>query len=148
MATQFLSCSSCHKRFPTHQKLFETLYEFHRLGAGSCPACSGSRELHITLDFQLGDGDSVFKVVSALLPDRLDSWLGQGEEEVTLYPFLVTLQRVGDNHEFCWMPYWHVTGKDARFGQHAICLDQSQFESLINQAREKNHEPEQELALV
>jgi len=148
MATQYFSCSSCHKRFPTHQKLFDTLYEFHRLGAGTCPGCSSSRELHITLDFQLGDGDSAFKVVAAFLPDKLDSWLGQEEEEVTLYPFLVTLQRVGDNRQFCWMPYWHVTGKEARFGQHAICLDQLQFESLITQAREKTQEREQELALV
>jgi hypothetical protein len=35
------------------------------------------------------------------------------------------------------MPYWHVVGKDARFGQHAICLGHSQFDSLVAQA-EKN----------
>ncbi len=152
MATQYFSCSSCNKRYPTHQTLFETLYEFHRLGAGNCAACSTVRELHITLDFQLGDGDSAFKVVSAFLPNKLDSWLGQEEEEVTLYPFLARLERVGDNREFCWMPYWHVTGKEARFGQHAICLDQLQFDSLIAQvqekARDQTRERELELAPV
>ena len=40
------------------------------------------------------------------------------------------------------MPYWHVTGKEARFGHHALCLDRAQFESLVAQARQ------QELATV
>jgi hypothetical protein len=38
------------------------------------------------------------------------------------------------------MPYWHVTGKEARYGQHAVCLDQSQFESLIEHSRAKMQE--------
>lgn len=148
MATQYFSCSSCHKRSLAHQKLFDTLYAFHKLGAENCPNCGEPRELHITLDFQSGDGDSAFKVVSAFLPDKLESWLGQEEEEVTFYPFLVTLERIGDNRQFCWMPYWHITGKDARFGQHAICLDQLQFESLVTQARERAREEDRELAPV
>ena len=28
------------------------------------------------------------------------------------------------------MPYWHLTGKEARFGQHAVCLETAQFDSL------------------
>jgi len=148
MATQYFSCSSCHKKYAAQQKLFDTLYAFHRLGAETCPSCGEPRELHITLDFQLGDGDSAFKVVSAFLPDKLESWLGQEEEEVTLYPFLITLERVGDGRKFCWMPYWHVTGKDARFGQHAVCLDQFQFESLVTQACEKTPQEDRELAPV
>lgn len=137
MAAQYFSCTQCHKRYPTHQKLFDALYDFQRMHPDVCPVCAGTRELHLTLDFQLGVGDSEFRVVSAFLPEKLESWLGQEEEEVTFYPFLVVLQRVSDNKQFCWMPYWHVTGKDARYGQHAICLDQSQFESLISQAREQ-----------
>ncbi|HEV2395782.1 MAG TPA: hypothetical protein VGS27_02415 [Candidatus Sulfotelmatobacter sp.] len=137
MAAQYFSCTQCHKRYPTHQKLFDALYDFQRTRPEVCPICGGTRELHLTLDFQLGAGDSDFRVVSAFLPEKLESWLGQEEEEVTFYPFLVVLQRVGDNKQFCWMPYWHVTGKEARYGQHAICLDQSQFESLISQAREQ-----------
>lgn len=140
MAAQYFSCTQCHKRYPTHQKLFEALYEFQRSGPSSCPVCGASRELQLTLDFQLGAGDSEFKVVSASLPDKLESWLGQEEEEVTFYPFLVVLQRLGDSKQFCWMPYWHVTGKEARYGQHAVCLDQSQFENLIQQVREKMEE--------
>jgi hypothetical protein len=139
MAAQYYQCTECHKRYPTHQKLFDSLYEFHRSRPEPC-VCGGERELHLTLDFQLGAGDSDFKVVSACLPDHLDSWLGQEEEEVTFYPFLVVLQRVGDNRQFCWMPYWHVTGKEARYGQHAICLDQGQFENLVEHARAKMQE--------
>ena len=137
MAVQNLSCTQCHKRYPIHQKLFDILYDFQRTSPDVCPICAGVRELVLTLDFQLGAGDSEFKVVCASLPDKLESWLGQEEEEVTFYPFLVVLQRLGDDKQFCWMPYWHVTGKDARYGQHAVCLDHSQFESLITQAREK-----------
>ena len=146
MATQQFCCTQCHKRYPTHQKLFDALYEFQRARPEACPMCGGERELHLTLDFQLGAGDSEFNVVSAFLPTKLESWLGQEEEEVTFYPFLVVLQRIGDNRQFCWMPYWHVTGNEARYGQHAICLDQSQFESLITQAREQTQDEMLELA--
>jgi len=140
MAAQYFSCTQCHKRYPTHQKLFETLYEFEKNGTSNCPICGSARELHLTLDFQLGAGDSEYKVISAVLPEKLDSWLGQEEEEVTFYPFLIVLQRLGDDKQFCWMPYWHVTGKEARYGQHAVCLDQSQFESLIEQLHAKAQE--------
>ncbi len=137
MALQSYFCHQCHKKSPTHQKLFDTLYEFHKSRPEDCPNCGGSRELHLNLDFQLGSGDGDFQVVSAFLPDKLDSWLGAEEEEVTLYPFMVVLQRIGDNRQFVWTPYWHVTGNDARYGQHALCLDQAQFESLTSQARSK-----------
>ncbi len=139
MAAQYYLCTNCHKKEPTHHKLFDTLYEFQRTQPEPC-ACGGIRELHITLDFQLGAGNSDFKIVSAALPDRLDSWLGQEEEEVTFYPFLVVLERAGDHRQFCWMPYWHVTGKEARYGQHAICLDHSQFENLISKLGDKARE--------
>ncbi|HTS09087.1 MAG TPA: hypothetical protein VMP68_26210 [Candidatus Eisenbacteria bacterium] len=139
MAAQYYVCTECHKRYPTHQKLFDALYEFQRTKPEDC-ACGGPRELHLTLDFQLGAGDSDFKVVSATLPDQLDSWLGQEEEEVTFYPFLIVLERAGDKKQFCWMPYWHVTGKDARYGQHAVCLEHAQFENLVAKLIEKSEE--------
>jgi hypothetical protein len=110
---------------------------FRRWPPKTVPSCGGIRELHVALDFQLGAGDGDFKVVSAFLPDKLESWLGEEAQEVTLYPFLVVLQRAGDTKQFCWMPYWHVTGKEARYGQHAICLDQAQFKSLIEQVQQK-----------
>ena len=97
--------------------------------------------MHVNLDFQLGAGDGDFKVLSALLPAKLESWLGEEEEEVTLYPFLVVLEGGAEGKQFCWMPYWHVVGKEARYGQHAVCLEQAQFESLIEQARDKVLEP-------
>lgn len=97
--------------------------------------------MHVALDFQLGAGDGEFKVVSASLPDKVESWLGQEEEEVTFYPFLVVLQRAGDGKQFCWLPYWHVTGKDAHYGQHAVCLEYAQFQNLIEQVQEKVLEP-------
>ena len=134
MISHAFLCIECHKKSPTHQRIFETLYNFQREGAPNCPECGARRELHVSLDFQLGGGDGDFKVASAFVPDRLESWLGENEEEVTFYPFLVVLQRA-DGKRFCWMPYWHVTGKDARYGQHAVCLDLSQFENLIAQAR-------------
>ena len=140
MAAQFLYCTECHKKVPTHQKLFDTLYNFTKSAPQPCPICGGSRDLHVTLDFQLGTGDSDYKVVSALLPEKLESWLGGEQEEVTFYPFLVVLE-TSEAKQFCWMPYWHVTGKEARYGQHAICLDKRQFASLIEQAEERELEP-------
>lgn len=137
MAAQHFFCIQCHKKYPTHQKLFDSLYEFQKAAPSDCPVCGGATELHITLDFQLGIGDGEFKIVSAFLPDKLESWLGEQEEEVTLYPFLVVLQAASDHKQFCWMPYWHVTGKEARYGQHAICMDQRQFRSLIGQTQEQ-----------
>ncbi len=140
VATQFFYCNQCHKKSPTHHKLFDTLYEFSRTAPDVCAACGSSRDLHVTLDFQLGAGDSDYKVISALLPEKLDSWMGDGEEEVTLYPFLVVLE-TSERKQFCWMPYWHVTGKEARFGQHALCLEKSQFTSLMDQVEDKILEP-------
>lgn len=140
VAAQFFYCIQCHKKYPTHQKLFDVLYNFTKAAPEPCPVCAGSRDLHITLDFQLGAGDSDYKVVSALLPEKLESWLGEEQEEITFYPFLVVLES-GEGKQFCWMPYWHVTGKEARYGQHAICLDKRQFASLIQQVEEKELEP-------
>lgn len=143
MALQYFFCPQCHKKSPIHQKLFAALYEFTTSAPSPCPVCHAERDLRLTLDFQLGAGDSDFRVISASLPERLESWLGEEEEEVTFYPFLVVLERSTDNKHFCWMPYWHVTGKDARYGQHAICLEQNQFESLIEQVKEKtSNEPD------
>lgn len=136
MTSQYFLCIQCHKKYLTHERLFDTLYNLQKVAPEACPACGGTRELHLTLDFQLGVGDGEFKVVSAFLPEKLESWLGEEEEEVTFYPFLVALHRTSDGKEFCWMPYWHVRGKEAKFGQHALCLDHAEFDSLIAQARE------------
>jgi hypothetical protein len=137
VAAQYFYCTHCHKKFSTYLKLFDILYDFSRTAPENCPVCGGERELRVSLDFQLGAGDADFKVVHAFLPEKLESWLGEEEEEVTYYPFLVVLQRAGGGQQFYWMPYWHVVGKEARFGQHALCLDSAQFESLATQARER-----------
>jgi hypothetical protein len=136
VATQYFSCTQCHKKYPTHQKLFDTLNDFSKMVPEDCPSCGGTRNLHISLDFQLGMGDGDFKVVHAFLPEKLDSWLGYEEEEVTFYPFLVVLQSA-NGKQFDWMPYWHVVGRDARYGQLAMCLDRAQFKSLVAQAEEE-----------
>ena len=141
VASQYFSCIQCHKKYPTHHKLFDTLYDFSKMAPEDCPVCGGTRELHVNLDFQLGAGDGDFKVLSALLPAKLESWLGEEEEEVTLYPFLVVLEGGAEGKQFCWMPYWHVVGKEARYGQHAVCLDHTQFESLIAQVQDRVLEP-------
>jgi len=140
VAAQYFYCTKCHKKVPTHQKQFDTLYDFSKAAPQDCTICGGTCELHINLDFQLGAGDGDFKVVSAFLPDKLESWLGDEAQEVTFYPFLIVLQS-SEGKQFCWMPYWHVTGKEARYGQHAICLDTTQFDSLMVQAHEKLLEP-------
>ena len=80
MAAQFFYCIQCHKKYPTHQKLFDALYNFSKTAPEACPGCGRTRDLHVSLDFQLGAGDNDYKVVSALLPDKLESWLG-GEEK-------------------------------------------------------------------
>ena len=141
MASQYFYCSQCQKKSATHLKLFDALYNFSKMSVEECPVCAGTRELHVNLDFQLGAGDGDFRVVSAILPDKLESWLGEEEEEVTFYPFLVVLETRAESKHFTWMPYWHVTGKEARFGQHALCLDSTQFESLVAQVRERELEP-------
>ena len=140
MAAQYFYCTQCHKKYPTHQKLFDALHNFAARSPENCPACGQTRELHVNLDFQLGAGDGDFRVISAFLPSKLESWLGEEEEEVTYYPFLVVLQS-GEGKHFCWMPYWHVTGKEARCGQHAVCLDAAQFDSLVEQVQEGVLEP-------
>jgi hypothetical protein len=136
VTAQYFRCSQCHKKTSALHKLFDTLYEFSNTTLKTCPDCGGALELHVSLDFQLGVGDGDFKVVHAFLPEKLESWLGEEEEEVTLYPFLVVLEGAGGK-QFNWMPYWHLVGKDARFGQHALCLEHAQFESLVAQALEK-----------
>lgn len=140
MTSHYFYCSQCNQKYPTHQKLFETLYNFSKGFPEACSECGCKRTLHLNLDFQLGVGDGDFKVVSALLPNRLESWLGEEEQEVTFYPFLIVLE-AADGKRFCWMPYWHVTGKDARYGQHAVCLEVGQFDNLIEQVQEKMLEP-------
>ena len=141
MATQYLYCTHCHKKAAISQRLFDTLFDFSRTDPQNCGMCGAARELHVSLDFQLGMGGGDFKVVHAFLPEKLESWLGEEEEEVTFYPFLVVLQGAGESKQFYWTPYWHVVGKDARFGQHALCLDQTQFESLVSQAHEHTLAP-------
>jgi hypothetical protein len=141
MASQYVYCSRCKKKSATHLKLFDALYNFSKMSVDDCPACGIPQELHVNLDFQLGAGDGDFRVVSAILPEKLESWLGEEEEEVTFYPFLVVLEARAEGKHFTWMPYWHSTGKEARFGQHALCLDSTQFDSLVTQARERESEP-------
>lgn len=136
MTTKYVCCTRCHKKGSTFLKLFDTLYEFSKVSPENCPACGGTRELHVSLDFQLGVGDGDFKVLHAFLPEKLESWLGEEDEEVTLYPFLVVLESAGGK-QFNWMPYWHVVGRDACYGQRPLCLDHTQFESLVAQAAER-----------
>ena len=97
MATQYFYCTQCHKKVSISQRLFDSLLDFSRADLRNCAACGGTRELHVSLDFQLGTGGGDFKVVHAFLPEKLDSWLGEESEEVTYYPFLVVLQAEGDS---------------------------------------------------
>jgi hypothetical protein len=64
---------SIHKKCRRHRKLFDTLYNSPKMAPEECPACGGTRELRVHLDFQLGAGDGDFKVISALLPSKLES---------------------------------------------------------------------------
>jgi hypothetical protein len=77
VANQYFYCSQCQKRSATHLKLFDVLYNFSKMSAEACPVCGATRELHVNLDFQLGAGDGDFKVVSAILPDKLESCLAK-----------------------------------------------------------------------
>jgi hypothetical protein len=137
VTAQYFYCNPCRKKCVVHQKLFDTLNNFSKVSPEECPDCGQPLELHLGLDFQLGIGDGDFTVVHAFVPEKLESWLGEEEEEVTFYPFLVVLRRAGEARQFFWMPHWHVTGRDARYGQHAPCLDQAQFDSLVAQAQRK-----------
>jgi len=64
----------------------------------------GKRERPVSPGFlQLGAGDTDYKVVSALLPEKLESWMGEEREEVTFYPFVVVLE-TSEGKQFCWTP--------------------------------------------
>jgi hypothetical protein len=102
-----------------------------------CPACRGTRELRVNLDFQPGAGDGDFKVISALLPTKLESWPDE-EERSHLLPVSSRARRQGGKQTI--LPYWQVVGRQARYGQHAACLDHAQFDSLIAQVHEKVEE--------
>ncbi len=39
MAAQFFYCIQCHKKYPTHQKLFDALYNFSKTAPEACPGC-------------------------------------------------------------------------------------------------------------
>jgi hypothetical protein len=101
----FFGCTQCHKKYPAHHKLFDTLPDFSKMAPDDCPACGGTRELHVILDFQPGAGYGDFKVVSAFLPDKLESRPGDGSEEVRFKPFLVVLEGGAESKQFRWMPY-------------------------------------------
>ena len=68
MAAQYYYCTQCHKKISTFQRLFDALYEFSKSDPENCPVCGSVRELHVSLDFQLGVGDGDFKVVHSFLP--------------------------------------------------------------------------------
>jgi hypothetical protein len=103
-----------------------------------CPACRGTRELRVNLDFQPGAGDGDFKVISALLPDKAGVMARRRGRRCHLLPVSSRTRRQGGKQTI--LPYWQVVGKQARYGQHAACLDHAQFDSLIAQVHEKVEE--------
>jgi len=123
------------KGYPT-QKLCDTLYHFTKAAPESCPGCGRSRDLRLTLDVALGAGDTEYKVVSALLPEKLESWLGEEEEEV-MYSLPRRARDV--RRQAVLLDALLACDRQGRprFGQHAVCLDKRQFESLIEQVNEK-----------
>ena len=73
MAAQYYYCTQCHKKVSTSQRLFDVLHEFSKSDPENCSACGNPRELHVSLDFQLGLGDGDFQVVHAFhVPSRRD----------------------------------------------------------------------------
>ncbi|HUO27170.1 MAG TPA: hypothetical protein VMU61_16000 [Candidatus Aquilonibacter sp.] len=98
-------------------------------------------EVRLRPDFQLGAGGDEYRVINAFIPEKLESWLGEDEEEVTFFPFLVVLERAADSKRFYWLPYWHLVGRNARHGQYATFLDQAQFDSLVTQAQQTTLAP-------
>jgi hypothetical protein len=105
--------------------------------------CGGANELHVVLDFGLEAGNPDCKVLHVFLPRELVTWeLAEGKK-VTFHPFLVILQRMGDERNSAWLPYWHIVEgggvTQRKYGQWAPFMDDPQFGDLVAQAREHGY---------
>jgi hypothetical protein len=133
---KYYFCPQCHERadFP---RLFDALRDF----SNTTPLCKcgAANELHVVLDFGLEARPAHCKVLHAFLPRPLVDWPKGDGTNVTFYPFLVILQRIGDEKHSTWLPYWHIEEKAGmirrKYGQWAPFMDDPQFEDLVAQAR-------------
>ena len=66
MATQCFYCNQCHKKYPTHQKLFDTLYDSPELLRRIALPAAARGELRVSWISSSGAGDGEFKVVSGI----------------------------------------------------------------------------------
>jgi len=101
----------------------------------SCASCGGNNELHLLPPFALGAGTRDFRVVDAF--HESVSW--RSKNKVVFYPFLVILECRGEDDRMVWLPYWHIDGGKAKFGERAPWMDFSLFEGLVEQARSKGY---------
>lgn len=139
MATgKYYFCETCQRRSAT-PRLLDTLRDFSEANsAPPCHACGQEQELHVVLPFGLSAGMADCKVLSAFLPRELLSWEHE-EEKVTFFPFLVVLQRAGDDSYSAWLPYWHLHGNRRKYGQYAPFMDDPQFIDLVRQAQQRGY---------
>lgn len=139
MATgKYYFCEKCQRRSCT-PRLLDTLRDFSQSeSTPNCGVCGLAQELHVVLPFGLSAGTTDCRVLSAFLPTQLVSWEHESET-VTFYPFLVVLQRAGDDGYSAWLPYWHLHGNRRKYGQYAPFMDDPQFMDLVRQAHQRGY---------
>lgn len=141
MATErYYTCECCDRSYPG--SLFDALVNFS-MGNPICSDCGSQRALHLVFEFGLGAGYRHCKVLAAFLPRERCSWKVRNGGKVTFYPFLVIVE-TDDGDQSCWLPYWHVAEskrkpRKTKYGQWAPFLNQSEFKSLLKQARKAGY---------
>jgi len=133
---RYYKCTKCGKQAGTG-KLLDVLLGFPK-SIPNCASCGGSNELRMIPPFALGAGAHEYTVLDAFHEEL--SW-PHGGNKVLFYPFLVILEYTDGNGRTVWLPYWHIYGTKAKFGERAPWMDIDLFEGLLAQARAKGYCP-------
>ena len=133
---RYYKCMICGKKTPQRERLLDVLLEFPK-SIPNCASCGRSNELRLIPPFALGAGTHEYKVLDAFhesLP-----WQDENKVDVVFHPFLVVLERTDGNGQMVWLPYWHIHGTKAKFGERAPWMDIDLFVGLLTQARAKGY---------
>ena len=87
-------------------------------------------------------GTTPCTVLDVFLPQGSQSWEEKGEQ-VTFYLVLVIPTVARDGKQCCWLPYWHIHGKNTKFEQSAPLMDADELLGMLEQARDKGYLREQ-----
>jgi hypothetical protein len=142
MIKRNLVCKSCH-RSTIADILFDALHQLASKTITQCPICGGDRQIHLQFDFGLAAEREDVVALAAFLPKRLKSWTDSKKQHVTIYPFLVIVERP-EGLRAIWMPCWEIaigenkgllgTRRSLWYGQNPSYMDLNSFTDLVEQA--------------